>query len=345
MRKEIAVIIIIVFSVFLSSFTFYGYQVFFSSNILNEKNDQETYIYIKKDTDFKSLLSSLHEQRIVSDGLSFAFVAKLLKYQDNVKPGRYLMKPEMTNLEAVRYLRQGEGEPVRVTFNNVRLKSELPEKICQSLLADEEAFAELLNDSSYLAGFGFDTTTVLTMFIPDTYEMYWHTTEEKLFERMYNEHERFWNDDRKAKAEQRNLTPTEVYILASIVDAETEHIDEKPRVAGVYLNRLEKGMLLQADPTLVFAWKDFTIGRVLNMHKEIDSPYNTYKNKGLPPGPIRMASVAAIESVLTPERHDYIYFCAKPDFSGYHAFAKTHAQHERNAAAWRRALNERKIYK
>lgn len=344
MKKEIKVIIIIVFSVFLSSFTFYAYQVFFAPNILNRKNDQETYIHIKEGTEFKTLLRSLHDQQIISDGLSFAFVAKLMNYQDNVKSGRYLLKPGMKNPEVVRYLRRGEGEPVKVTFNNVRLKEELPDKVCVSLQAEEEDFRELLNDSTYLAGFGFDTRSVMTMFIPDTYEMYWQTDAEGLFERLYREHQKFWNEERKAKAEKLGLSPEEVYILASIVDAETQYNEEKPRVAGVYLNRLEKGMLLQADPTLVFALKDFSIRRVLDNHKEIDSPYNTYKHRGLPPGPIRMASVSAIEAVLSPEQHDYLYFCAKPDFSGHHVFAKTHAQHSRNANAYHKALREKKIF-
>jgi UPF0755 protein len=184
------------------------------------------------------------------------------------------------------------------------------------------------------------------MFIPNTYEVYWDITSTQLMERMHQEYLKFWDDQKKEKAKVLGLSPKEVSVLASIVHAESQqHADELPRIAGLYLNRLERNMALQADPTLVYAIGDFTIKRVLNEHKEIDSPYNTYMYTGLPPGPIRSPSIAAIMGVLDHEDHNYLYMCAKEDFSGYHNFASTLAQHNRNARLYQNALNRAKLYR
>ncbi|HWL00047.1 MAG TPA: endolytic transglycosylase MltG, partial [Parapedobacter sp.] len=193
------------------------------------------------------------------------------------------------------------------------------------------------------AGYGFDSANFLSMFVPNTYELYWNTTTEQFADRMHNEYEKFWNDERRQKAETINLNPQEVAVLASIVKGEALHTDEMPAIAGLYLNRLRKGMLLQADPTVIFANNDFTIRRVLYRHLRTDSPYNTYLYRGLPPGPIMMPSIAAIDAVLNYQQHDYIYMCAKDDFSGYHNFAVTQAEHNINARKFQQALNERNI--
>ncbi|HET8859453.1 endolytic transglycosylase MltG [Marivirga sp.] len=334
---------VVVFSILITSFVFYFYQVFFSENILVEKGDEV--ILIEEDMDFQDLQDIVYDRGIVNDMLSFSFVAKLLDYQENMKPGLYLMKKDMTNLQAVRMLRAGEQIPTTTTFNNVRLKPDLAGKITDNLQADSVEFLRLLNNDSLISAYGFTQENILSMFIPNTYEVYYTISEQKLFDKMYAEYQRFWNDERKQKAKALGLSPKEVSALASIVQAESVQSDERPKIAEVYLNRLERNMRLQADPALVYAVGDFTIKRVLNVHKEVDSPYNLYKYKGLPPGPINLPEIESIDAVLNPDEHNYIYFCAKPDFSGYHAFATNLRQHNINARAYQNALNRSNIYK
>lgn len=334
---------VVVFSILITSFVFYFYQVFFSENILVEKGDQ--LILIEEDMDFQDLQDIVYDRGIVNDMLSFSFVSKLLDYQENMKPGLYMMKKDMTNLQAVRMLRAGEQVPTTTTFNNVRLKPDLAGKITDNLQADSIKFLSLLKNDSLINAYGFTQENILSMFIPNTYEVYYTISEQALFDKMYAEYQRFWNDERKAKAKALGLSPTEVSALASIVQAESVQSDERPKIAEVYLNRLERNMLLQADPALVYAVGDFTIKRVLNVHKEVDSPYNLYRFKGLPPGPINLPEIESIDAVLNPDEHNYIYFCAKPDFSGYHAFATNLRQHNSNARAYQSALNRSNIYK
>ena len=321
--------------------TFYGYQLVRTANFQVDKKD--TYLYIPQGAKFKTVLDSLKSRDIIQNVVSFAFLSKLLKYQENVKPGRYLIKKNMTNKEAVLMLRAGLQSPVKLTFNSVRLKQDLVKKVTKNLTFSPARFEELLSNTKLVQKYGFDTTTIVSMFLPNTYQVYWNISPRQLLDRMHREYQKFWNKKRLAKAKTIGLKPYEVSVLASIVQAETNKNDEKPRVAGVYLNRLQKGIPLEADPTLVYAWKDFTLKRVLNRHKKIDSPYNTYKNKGLPPGPINIPSIKTLEAVLDYEQHDYLFFCAKPDFSGYHSFAKNNAQHNRNARLYHKALNMRRI--
>ncbi len=342
-KNNIKVGLVIVSSVFITSFVFYFYQVFFTENILVEKGDEV--ILIEEEMSFKELQDKLYDRGIVNDILSFSFVAKILGYQDNIKPGLYLLEKDMTNLQAVRLLRSGEQIPTRITFNNVRLKSELAAKITNDVQADSTAFLALLENDSLINSYGFTSDNIMTMFIPNTYEVYYTTSAKGIFDRMHREYERFWTDERIAKAEALGLSPKEVSILASIVQAESIKSDEKPRIAGVYINRLDRNMRLQADPSLVFAIGDFTMKRVLNIHKEVDSPYNLYKHTGLPPGPINLPEINSIDAVLNAEEHKYIYFCAKPDFSGYHAFATNLREHNRNAARYQNELNKSRIYK
>lgn len=341
--NKFAIGFVIVFSILITSFVFYFYQVFFSENILVEKGDEV--ILIEEGMDFQDLQDIVYDRGIVNDMLSFSFVAKLLGYQENMKPGLYLMKKDMTNLQAVRMLRAGEQIPTTTTFNNVRLKPDLAGKITDNLQADSVEFLALLKNDSLISAYGFTQENILSMFIPNTYEVYYTISEQALFDKMYAEYQRFWNDDRKRKAEALGLSPTEVSALASIVQAESVQSDERPKIAEVYLNRLDRNMRLQADPALVYAVGDFTIKRVLNVHKEVDSPYNLYKYKGLPPGPINLPEIESIDAVLNPDDHNYLYFCAKPDFSGYHAFATNLRQHNINARAYQNALNRSNIYK
>jgi UPF0755 protein len=341
-RQKLLVILFIVGTVVLVSFTFYGYQVIYTPNVLVDQKDRM--LLIPTGATFKQVQDRLYEGNYVNDLLSFSTLAKLMKYDQYVKPGRYHLTPDMSNIEAIRLLRSGQQEPVDVTFNNIRLKKELAERLCENLEADSAQFLSLLNDEEFVQQYGFTTENVLTMFLPNTYEFYWTTRAKELFDRFYQEYSQFWNEERLAKAKALNLSPPDVSVLASIVESETSKPDEAPRVAGLYLNRLEKNIALQADPTLVFAAQDFTIKRVLNKHKEIDSPYNTYKYTGLPPGPIRVPSIHAINSVLNYEEHDYLYMCAKEDFSGYHNFSTNLSTHLANARRYQRALSQAGIY-
>ncbi len=342
-KTKFLLVFIITFSVLLSSLSFYFYQAFFSPNALVDKEEGRM-IQIPSNATFQMVVDSLDQTDIINDVLTFSFVSKVMKYQDNVKPGLYTIPAKTNNLNLVKLLRSGRQTPVMVTFNNVRIKEDLAEKITRNLEINEQQFLDLLTDSINIRKFGFEEETIMAMFIPNSYEVWWNTSAEKLFDRMYNEYNKFWTEERKNKASQLGLSPNEVSTLASIVQAETQKADERPKVAGVYLNRLKINMPLQADPTLVFAAGDFNIKRVLNVHKEVESPYNTYKYTGLPPGPINLPEITALDAVLNYEDHAYLYFCAKEDFSGYHAFATNLTEHLSNARRYQAALNRSKIY-
>ncbi|KYG82391.1 endolytic transglycosylase MltG [Roseivirga echinicomitans] len=342
-KRKIFLLAMVVFSVMLTSFSFYFYQVFYGANILIER--ENTTVTIHYGESFDEVRNKFYDAQVINDVISFSFVSKTLGYQDAVKPGVYYLKTGMSNIETVRMLRAGDQIPVRITFNNVRLKSELADKITDNTGIEPEVFEALLNDDAFLADYGVNSENVMTLFLPNTYEVYWTIKAEELFSKMAEEHKKFWTADRVAKAKALDLTPVQVSVLASIVQAESIKNDERPTIAGLYLNRLERNIALQADPTLVFALGDFTIQRVLNEHKRVQSPYNTYLNRGLPPGPINLPTISSIDAVLNYEKHDYIYMCAKEDFSGYHRFAKTLVQHNKNAALFQRALNERRIFR
>lgn len=323
------------------SIIFYAYQILKTPNLQVEKED--VYIKIPKGTNFKGLMTILEKDSILHDPLSFAFLAQLLKYQERVKPGRYLIKKNMDNLEAIRMLRAGNQKPLKVTFNSIRTKKDFAKRIANYLSFESDTLLQLLRDTSMTKSYGFDTLNIISMFIPNTYEVYWNTSPKKFLDRMHREYEKFWNEKRRKKAKNLELSPQEVAVLASIVQAETNKNEEKPRVAGLYINRLRENIHLEADPTLVFALQDYTIKRVLNRHLKIESPYNTYLNAGLPPGPINMPSPQSIDAVLNYEQHEYIFMCAKEDFSGYHNFAKTHTEHLKNARLLHAALDAKGI--
>lgn len=341
-RHKVFIVLVIMVTVLAVTFSFYAYQTIKVPNVLVDQQDK--ILLIPTGANFSDVQHILHEEHYVQDLLSFSMLAKLMKFDQNIKPGRYLLKKDMSNMEAIRLLRSGKQEPVNITFNNIRLKHELAERLCENLEADANNFEAMLNDSALISQYGFNTEDIMCMFIPDTYEFFWTTTEKELFERMHREYEKFWNEQRLAKAKSMDMTPVEVSVLASIVESETNKIDEAPTVAGLYINRLNRNIALQADPTLVFAAQDFSIKRVLNKHKAIDSPYNTYKYTGLPPGPIRLPSITAIDAVLNHENHNYLYMCAKEDFSGYHNFATNLRTHMANAQKYQRALSKAGIY-
>ncbi|MDN4166358.1 endolytic transglycosylase MltG [Cytophagales bacterium LB-30] len=341
--KKILAVVIVAGSILFSSFFFYFYQMVKSPNILVEKSDG--ILLIAPNASFRSVQDSLIKYDIAHNLVAFSFLAKVMDYDAQIKPGRYLLKANMNNLDAIRLLRSGVQAPINLTFNTIRTKTDLAAKITTPLAISQEEFLQLLEDESVAKSYGFTSESIMAMFIPNTYQVYWTISAKDLFERMHTEYKAFWNEERKQKAEAIGLSPVEVSILASIVQAESSKYDESPVIAGVYLNRLKRGIPLQADPTLVFAAGDFTIQRVLNKHKEINSPYNTYKFAGLPPGPINLPDIRSIDAVLNYQSHKYLYFCAKDDFSGYHTFATNLIDHMKNAQRYQDALNKAKLYK
>ncbi|HRB40854.1 MAG TPA: endolytic transglycosylase MltG, partial [Bacteroidia bacterium] len=288
-------------------------------------------------------VDELTSQQILINAESFKWLAEKMNYTERVIPGRYEITDNMNNRQLLQLLRSGKQVPIKLTFNNIRTKSDLASRISHQIEADSLQLIGMLNDSVLLKSESLNSENVLCLFIPNTYEMYWNTDAADFFKRMKKEYDNFWTEIRKQKAAKQELTPVQVSILASIVQSETKQNAEKPRVAGVYLNRLRQNWKLEADPTLVFALGDFSIKRVLNEYKTIDSPYNTYKYFGLPPGPICLPDISSIDAVLNAESHQYMYFCAREDMSGFHAFAKDYNTHLLNARRYQAELNRRNI--
>lgn len=304
-----------------------------------------TYIYIDEKKSYDKLLEDLQHTAKIENISAFKRIASLYDYPQEMKTGRFAIEPSTTVQELLHILRGGHQTPVNLKFNNIRMKQDFAVRISEQLMIPKEQLLSVLNDSTACTQLGFTPETIDCMFIPNTYQFYWDVSLNSFLNKMKKEYDRFWTEERKTKAKEQGLTPIEVSILASIVEEECTYSDEYSAVAGLYLNRLRKGQLLQADPTVKFAVGDFSLRRILFNHLTTDSPYNTYKYKGLPPGPIRIPSIKGIESVLNPKTHDYFYMCAKEDFSGRHSFAKTHPEHVKNAEKYRIALNKRGIYK
>jgi len=319
---------------------YYLYQAIMSNNVWTPE-DEPVSVYIPTGSGFEDVKQILYSQGLILNRNTFEWLAIQKKYPELVKPGHFLVSTGMSNDELINMLRLGEQVPVKVVFNNIRLKDQLAQKVSGQIEADSAELMHLLNDSAYLAELGLNTETALTLFIPNTYEFYWNTDAVQFLDRMKRENRNFWEGEREEKAAELGMSRAEVMILASIVEKETNKDEEKATIAGVYLNRLDRSWLLQADPTLVYASGDFGLTRVLNVHKKIDSPYNTYKYEGLPPGPICIPSIASVDAVLNAEDHDYLFFCAKDDLSGYHVFARSITQHNRNARKYRRAIENR----
>ena len=342
-NKNFLAVGLIIGSMLVSSFSFYFWQVVYTPNILIDKED--LVFNIPTGANFKYVQNSLYDLGIVNDLVSFSFLSKLKRYDKSIKPGSYLLQADMSNRDAINMLRSGDQVPIKLTYSNARSLEDLAAKIAGYLAFDSAAMMSSLSNSEVASSYGFTKETFMCMFLPNTYEVYITDQPVVILDRIYSAYKIFWNPERMAKAEALNLTPEEVIVLASIVDAETNQMDEAPTVAGVYINRLNKNIKLQADPTLIFAMGDYTIKRVLYEHMQVDSPYNTYKYAGLPPGPINLPSIAAIEAVLNYAKSDYLYFCANPDFTGNHIFARTLSQHNKNARLLHLALNKKKIYK
>ena len=323
-------------------FSYYFYQIFFTANVDAKDPERPAFVIIRRGSNWKQALTQVENSGAVIDKLSLRFVGRLMGYDKPgaVKPGRYQLRDQMTNRQVINLLKSGRQTPLNLTFTNVRLRHELATKLSKQIEASPKEIDSLLSSPAYTRSLGFDTTTVLAMFVPNTYQVYYTTSADKLLHRLKDEYEKFWTPARDEARQKLGLTRVQVSTLASIVEAEQQqHADERPRIAGVYLNRLKRGMKLQADPTVVYANRDFTIKRVLGKHLQKDSPYNTYRVTGLPPGPIDLPSIASLNAVLHPEQNDYLYFCAKDDFSGYHAFATNEQQHLVNAHRYQAALS------
>ncbi len=322
--------------------TLWLYLLVYAPNVKLETADS-LHIHIPTGSSYRDIRDLLKEKGIVRNMNRFGRLARYKNYPNRPMPGRYLLHHNMGNNQLINLLRSGAQDPVNLIIANVRTPAQLAHTIGRQIEADSLSIALLLSDQQLMADYGVDTLTGQLLFIPNTYEVYWTVSPRGLLERMHREYQAFWNGNRLEKARQAGLTPLEVGILASIVDRETSRAGEMPRIAGVYINRLRRGIPLQADPTVVYALGDFSIRRVLNHHLEVDSPYNTYLYAGLPPGPISLPGPGALDAVLDFEEHEYLFFCARDDFSGYHAFARTYREHLVNARRYRRALDERNI--
>ena len=305
---------------------------------VNEGQNARLYVYPNMTLD--DVCRALEQAQFTADAAPFKRYMRRKQYDGRIKVGCYRIADGMTNRTLAQHLIFGMQEPIRLKFNNIRLKSELAARLDKQLLLDSATIAQCLDSAAFLSAYGVTPATALTLFIPNTYEVYWDMTASQLFGRMKREYDHFWNDERRAQAAATRLTPTEVMILASIVDEETNVAADKPIIAGLYINRLRRGIPLQACPTARYALGDFTITRVLDEHTKIDSPYNTYKHRGLPPGPIRVASIAAIDAVLNYTHSNYIYMCASDKMDGSHNFAATLAEHNRNAQKYHRAYRQ-----
>ncbi len=342
--KRILLIVLFIGLLVGGLFAFMVYRTFFSPNTSFDM--EEVYVYIPTDTEYPELRELVAPY--LEDLDAFDAVARRKQYAGNVKPGKYPILKGMNNNEIVNALRS-RNTPVRVSFNNQETAAALAGRVAQQIEADSGALLEAFTEPRYLAENGWTEDQTLVPFIPNSYEFYWNTSAEAFRDRMVQEYRRFWTDERDGKAQRQGLSREEVISLAAIVQKETAKADERPRVAGLYLNRIRQGIPLQADPTIIFAIKkatgnyDTVIKRVLYRDLELDSPYNTYKNKGVPPGPIFMPDISAVDAVLNPENHRYLFMVADTENFGYHIFAETLAQHNRNKVQYVRWLNANDI--
>lgn len=309
------------------------------------KPQPDTVLYIPTGSTYEQVMDSLITKITINDPALFNWIARKKAYTTHVKPGRYVLDRKYSYAGLINFLRSGEQSAINITFSVVRTINDIAGKVGGRIEADSAELVAFFSDPSNYGRDGFTKETVIAVLIPNTYRFFWNTSPEAFYRRMLREYKNFWNEERHEKAKALGLDPLQVATLASIVEEEVAKPDEKPRIAGVYINRLKRGMPLQACPTIRFALNDYTITRVLFKHLSVDSPYNTYKYRGLPPGPIRCPSVEGLEAVLNAEKHDYIFFAAKNDFSGYHNFSRTLSEHNRYAANYQRELNRRKIFK
>jgi len=314
------------------------YKTFMAENVRN----REVTVVVPPAATFEQVMDTLRKYEVLESEKTFRRTADVLKYK-TMRVGKYDISDCRSNLDLVRLLRRGQHYPVKFTFNNVRTADQFVERVGNTFFFEPEELSALLHDRNAMQTYGLTDTTAVCLFIPNTYEIYYDITASEFLDRMYADYQKFWNDTRRATADEIGLTPVQVATLASIVEEENMRPSEKAIIAGLYINRLNKGMLLQSDPTVKFALGDFARKRILNADLQVESPYNTYKYAGLPPGPIRIPEASTMDSVLHYRHHNYLYMCAKEDFSGYHNFTESAAVHAQNAARYRAALNARNI--
>lgn len=320
----------------------YWQKIYGKLSHLSDKD--KVYVYVHTGAKLDEVVADLKSKGIIEDEKAFLWLCEMKKYKGHILPGRYQLKPGMTKNDLVNMLRAGIQEPVRVIFNSVHTKEQLAGVLAKQLEPDSAAFMEMFNSERQLAKIGFTPNNIISMFLPNSYELYWNTSVEKFMKKMAKEYTRFWTSARKEKAKKLGFTQVQAVTLASIVQGEqSRHNAEKAKIAGLYLNRLKIGMPLQSDPTVIFALKDFSRKRLSNEDLKVSSPYNTYINQGLPPGPVNLPEVSSIDAVLNPVSHSYIYMCAKEDLSGYHNFAASYPEHLVYARRYQEALNKLNI--
>lgn len=331
MKKIILVFVIIIAGIIIYA----GWNVFGPTVSAPESR----FFYIRSGAKYDEVKNSLKEKKIISNTFLFDKLATRLKYNQNVKAGKYEIKEGSSMLSLVRMLKTGRQSPVKLVINKLRTKEDLAQKIGTNFEADSTEVMAFLTNNDSLAEYKLDTNTAMTIVIPNTYFMSWNGSFKKIFKRLTNEHDKFWTDERLKKAAALDLSPVKVYTMASIVEEETNYKTDKGLIASVYVNRIRKGMKLEADPTVKYAMRNFGLKRILHGHLKFQSPYNTYQNTGLPPGPICTPSSNTIDAVLDAPQTDYIFFVAKPDFKGYSNFASTYTEHLSFARAYQKALD------
>ena len=302
------------------------------------------YLYIHTGANYEQVKAELQEDGFISDMFSFDLLAQRAQLPAHIHAGKYRIGREMSNFNIIRMLRSGRQTPVKLVINKLRTKRDLIVLLSSNLEADSASLQQMMTDKAYLTAFGLDTNTVMCAIMPDTYDFYWNTNADKAFRKIFKNYARYWDAAHRDEAGKQGLSQKQAIIIASIVDEETNLSDDKPKIASVYINRLQKGMKLQADPTVKFALGDFTIRRVAGAMLTNTSPYNTYLYEGLPPGPICTPAISSIEAVLQAPKTNYLYFCAKEDFSGHSAFAATFDEQLKNARAYQKALDARGIH-
>lgn len=342
--KKIIIAILLILLVVGGVGGYYAYKTIYQSNV-NLGDKKSEIIYIPTGSTFEDVIRILGENNILKNQSTFELLAEKKKYKNAIKPGKYRILANMSNNALVNLLRAGIQEPININFNGLHTVDEFMGRVGRRIEADSNALRQAIRDNGFMNKYGFNQDNIQALFIPNTYEFYWNTSVEEFFDRMAKEYKAFWNDERKKKAKAMGYSQTDVMTLASIVQGEQCcDNEEKKVIAGLYINRMNIQMPLQSDPTVIFALGDFTIQRVSTEQTRTDSPYNTYMNKGLPPGPIGFAQQSSIDAVLNYDKNDYIYMCAKENLSGKHYFAKTYEQHCIYAKKYRDALNSKNIH-
>lgn len=342
--KKILLAIVVIGLIVAAFFANFVYKAMLKPN--TAFNNDTAYIFISSNATYEDVREQL--QPLLEDIDSFDDLAAQKKYTTNIKAGRFAIKKGMTNNDIINSIRS-KNIPFNLSFNNQETLEKLAGRVASQIEADSLSLLNAMKDATFLSENKFNEATALGMYLPNSYEFFWNTSAEQFRDRMLKEYQRFWNGTRIKKAHDIGFSPNQVIALASIVYEESKQASEQPRIAGVYMNRIRIGMPLQADPTLKFAayqlpqYKNTVIKRVLNIHKEIESPYNTYKNRGLPPGLIAMPDISAIDAVLNYEKHNYLYFAADAKRLGFHKFAKMLAQHNENAREYQRYLSSQGI--